>query len=66
MNLTRKLAVGLVLGTVLFIGIGFLILVVSSGMIQNLVVGGPPSMMEKAAISEVRVDAEKPNTLLLM
>ncbi len=65
MNLTRKLAGGLFLATVLFIGIGFLIYAVTFGSVQDLVVGGPPSMMEKVAISEVKVDAEEPNILLV-
>ncbi len=55
---------GLVLATALVSGIAFLTYYCTSGM-SYLIVPNPVSFVEKASITAVKFDAEKPNTLLV-
>ncbi len=55
---------GLVLATALVAGIAFLTYYYTSGMFSDFV-GVPISSNEKASITAVKFDAEKPNTLLV-
>jgi len=63
-GLTPKFALGLVLATVLIIGIAILTYAFTSGF---MLMGPmrPRSISEKVSISGVRFDAENPNTLLV-